>query len=266
MQVIQTLESISINTIDLTFFNEIKNMMNKNFSQNIGKKSKLISFYVENELPQRRYFLKFLSILNKKYNNESLENIATAHYKTIKLKLESVNSLKIMMNCRLDFAGKNIILQFSNFEKNLQIYLNNYFKDHEISILKDKYIITYKDENTLSLLDKLCACNEHLNYIISFSLSEIAYLKFKKEIKTVLKKDNRFLNICMLLEEHFKTLGVEVGASFDEVRTKYLKLSKAYHPDFHSEKSEEVKKVLRAKFEEVNLAYESLKPLYKNVC
>lgn len=69
----------------------------------------------------------------------------------------------------------------------------------------------------------------------------------------------------MLLEEHFKTLGVEVGASFDVVRNKYLKLSKVYHPDFHSEKSEEVKRVLKEKFEEINIAYESLKPLYKNV-
>lgn len=266
MQVIQTLESISINTQDFSFFKEMKEIINKNFSQNIGKKSKLISFYVENEIPQRRYFLKLLGVINKKKNNESLQNINTAYYKTFKLNLVSINSLKIMIDCKLDFLGKNIILEFNNLEKNLQIYLNNYFKDHEINILKNKFILTYKDETTLSMLDKLCACNEHLNYCISFSLSELAYLQFKKEIKNVLKKDNRFLNVCMLLEEHFKTLGVEVGASFNEVRTKYLKLSKAYHPDFHAEKSEEVKKMLKAKFEEINVAYESLKPLYKNVC
>ncbi len=266
MQVIQTLESISINTQDFSFFKEMKEIINKNFSQNIGKKSKLISFYVENEIPQRRYFLKLLGVINKKKNNESLQNINTAYYKTFKLNLVSINSLKIMIDCKLDFLGKNIILEFNNLEKNLQIYLNNYFKDHEINILKNKFILTYKDETTLSMLDKLCACNEHLNYCISFSLSELAYLQFKKEIKNVLKKDNRFLNVCMLLEEHFKTLGVEVGASFNEVRTKYLKLSKVYHPDFHAEKSEEVKKMLKAKFEEINVAYESLKPLYKNVC
>ncbi|MBZ7990786.1 MULTISPECIES: adenylosuccinate lyase [unclassified Campylobacter] len=265
MQVVQNLESISINTQDFLFFKEMKEIINKNFSQNIGKKSKLISFYVENEIPQRRYFLKLLSILNKKYNNEQLQNINTAYYKKFKLNLVSVNSLKAMINCKLDFMRKDIILNFSNLEKNLIIYLSNYFKEHDIKILKTKFIITYKDENTLSLLDKLCACNEHLNYCVSFSLSELAYLQFKKEIKNELKKDNRFLNVCMLLEEHFKTLGVEVGASFDVVRNKYLKLSKVYHPDFHSEKSEEVKRVLKEKFEEINIAYESLKPLYKNV-
>lgn len=264
MQVIQNLESISINTQDFSFFKEMKEIINKNFSQNIGKKSKLISFYVESEIPQRRYFLKLLSILNRKYNNENLQNINTAYYKKFKLNLVSLNTLKVVLNCKLDFVKKDIILNFSNLEKNLILYLNNYFKEHETRVIKNKFIITYKDENTLSLLDKLCACCEHLNYCISFSLSELAYLQFKKEIKNELKKDNRFLNICMLLEEHFKTLGVEVGASFNEVRSKYLKLSKAYHPDFHAEKSEEVKKVLKEKFEEINIAYESLKPLYKN--
>ncbi|MBT0882843.1 adenylosuccinate lyase, partial [Campylobacter sp. 2018MI13] len=73
MQVVQNLESISINTQDFSFFKEMKEIINKNFSQNIGKKSKLISFYVENEIPQRRYFLKLLSILNKKYNNDQLQ-------------------------------------------------------------------------------------------------------------------------------------------------------------------------------------------------
>lgn len=265
MQVVQNLESISINTQDFSFFKEMKNIINKNFSQNIGKKSKLISFYVESETTQRRYFLKLLSILNRKYNNENLQNINTAYYKKFKLNLVSVNSLKVMMNCNLDFKRKDIILNFSHLEKNLILYLNNYFKNHEINIVKNKIIITYKDEVTLSLLDKFCECNEHLNYCINFTLSELAYLQFKKEIKNELKKDNRFLNICMLFEEHFNTLGVEVGANFNEVRNKYLKLSKVYHPDFHAEKSEEVKKVLKEKFEEISLAYESLKPLYKNI-
>lgn len=264
MQIIQTLQSISINTQDLSCFNDIKSIMNKNFSQNIGKKAKLLSFYVENEIPQRKYFLKFLSILNKKYNNEKLVNISTSYYKTFKLTLNSINPLSIILHCKLDFNKKQIILNFDNLDKILIIYLKNYFKEHSVITINNQFIITYKDDNTLTLLDNLCSCNEHLNYCINFSLSELSYLQFKQEIKNILKKDNRFLNICQLLEEHFKTLGVEVGVSFDEVRNKYLKLSKMYHPDFHSEKSEQVKEILRQKFQAINYAYECLKPLYKN--
>ncbi|WP_267525292.1 J domain-containing protein [Campylobacter sp. MG1] len=264
MQIIQNLNSIIINTDDFELFTKIKKIITKNFSSNIGKKSKIISFYIENELTQRIYFLKFISALNKKYNNETIQNINHSYYKMFKLKLVDINSLNSTLNCNLNFNKKYIILNFNILERKIISYLNNYFQNHNTSVINNKFIITYKDENTLNLLNTFCEYNEHLNYYINFTLDEFEYLKFKNEIKNEIKKDNKFLNICMLLEEHFHTLGIKTGASFNEVRNAYLKLSKQYHPDFHNDKNDEVKRLLKDKFEKINLAYESLKPLYKN--
>ncbi|EAI2991809.1 adenylosuccinate lyase, partial [Campylobacter lari] len=64
MQVVQTLESVSVNTDDFLMFKYFQDLIRKNFSKVIGNKNKTLSFFVENEIPQRRYFLK---LVNHKY-------------------------------------------------------------------------------------------------------------------------------------------------------------------------------------------------------
>ena len=74
MQVVQTLETININTDDISIFYYFKNLITKNFSKVIGRKNKIFSFFEESEIPQRKYFLKVLNkkYLSKKYNTKIL--------------------------------------------------------------------------------------------------------------------------------------------------------------------------------------------------
>ena len=63
MQVKQTLESLSILTDNDILFCELRDLINKNFTKILSNKNKVISFYEENEMPQRKCFLKFIKKL-----------------------------------------------------------------------------------------------------------------------------------------------------------------------------------------------------------
>ena len=60
MQVKQTLESLSILTDNDILFCELRDLINKNFTKILSNKNKVISFYEENEMPQRKCFLNFM--------------------------------------------------------------------------------------------------------------------------------------------------------------------------------------------------------------
>ena len=73
----------------------------------------------------------------------------------------------------------------------------------------------------------------------------------------------KFSMLASLLEEHFHTLGCEVGDDYETVRASYLNLTKVYHPDRHATKSDKIKKDYTDKFQKIGLAYEALKPYFK---
>ncbi|MCB1556497.1 MAG: DnaJ domain-containing protein, partial [Alphaproteobacteria bacterium] len=58
----------------------------------------------------------------------------------------------------------------------------------------------------------------------------------------------------MVAKDFYKTLGIEKGASADEIKKAYRKLAMKYHPDQNKDD-----KTAEAKFKEINEAYEVLK-------
>ncbi|SDO99207.1 DnaJ domain-containing protein [Desulforhopalus singaporensis] len=59
--------------------------------------------------------------------------------------------------------------------------------------------------------------------------------------------------------KHYASLGLEKGATFEEIKKAYRKLSMQYHPDKVSHLGEEFKKVAEEKMKEINAAYDYFK-------
>ena len=72
MKVTQTLESLSILTDNDTLFRELRDMISRNFTKILSNKNKVISFYEESEIPQRKCFLKFIKKLYEKQSDDKL--------------------------------------------------------------------------------------------------------------------------------------------------------------------------------------------------
>lgn len=61
-----------------------------------------------------------------------------------------------------------------------------------------------------------------------------------------------FIKIRHYYSSHYDTLGIEVGASQQEIKTKYFELAKKYHPDITKNSSDSTK------FLKIKEAYETL--------
>ena len=75
---------------------------------------------------------------------------------------------------------------------------------------------------------------------------------------------SRFSALANLLEENFEILGCSKNDDFATVRQNYLSLANIYHPDRHSNKSIAIQEEYAKKFKNIQSAYESLKPYFKN--
>ena len=60
-------------------------------------------------------------------------------------------------------------------------------------------------------------------------------------------------------ERYYDILGLQAGASFEEIKSAYRKLSQQYHPDKVGHLGEEFRNVAEEKMKEINIAYHFLK-------
>ncbi len=266
MKITQTLETININTDDIYVFFYFKDLINKNFSKVIGRKNKIFSFFEENEIPQRKYFLK---ILNKKYiknKGEEIKNIEYAHLKTIKLNFEQENTLKSMLFIKVSFSARNILMKLSSNEKKFITYMKNYFKNHKMKYIQMDlvFILEYKDDGTLELFEAFADESEHLRYCVNFEIDKNEYRNFRQNIN---KKENinwKFNALAKLFSNYFNVLECTAQNDLSEIRQKYLIMVKLYHPDFYQGKSAIERAYCREQFEKIQIAYDNLKALYRN--
>jgi len=61
------------------------------------------------------------------------------------------------------------------------------------------------------------------------------------------------------VDRHYATLGLNKGASMEEIKKAYRKLSMKYHPDKVRHLGEEFQKIAEEKMKEINGAYEYFK-------
>ncbi|AII14798.1 hypothetical protein (DnaJ domain) [Campylobacter iguaniorum] len=266
MNITQTLESITVRTDDALLFESLGKKIKENFLNCVGNRDKIIVFYNENELVQRRYFLKLISKIYSKISNQSVNFLFTYH-KNIKLVYKKANSIQALLNIPIKFDKNSILIDLQNSEELFNKYLMKSLGEIEYEYFDTKktLIISLKSSDKIEILDSIFNFKEHLKYMVNFIFEKDDFESFKKRIKIQNSKNyvRRFSMLASLLEEHFETLGCSANDDFETVRASYLNLTKIYHPDRHSKKPLEIQKAYTDKFQKIGIAYESLKPYFK---
>ena len=80
-----------------------------------------------------------------------------------------------------------------------------------------------------------------------------AKYKYGQQYSTTPSRDN--------VAHYYATLGLENGASMDEIKKAYRKLSMKYHPDKVQHLGDEFQKIAETKMKEINAAYDYFKKL-----
>lgn len=266
MHLSQSSEMLAI-TIDedpKTFY-YLQNLADKNFQKKIGRKEKMIIFKQNDELIQRRYFLKLISkiYLRKTGDDEQARIIENATDKSIKIALLKQNQVLQKMEIKLCIENNYAILFHLNSHNTLfASYLKSYFKDHLVRIRPKNGTVTLYPNSaiTAKLLKKLLEQKELFGCFVEFSYTKSDLEKYIKNLLSSKIKRNPQNAIFSLLEEYFGILGCHMEDSFEVIRKRYLALVKKYHPDSCTPQTIEV-----AKFQEVQNAYEMLKMHFRHL-
>jgi len=270
MQISYSHEMIAITVQeDAKTFYFLQNLTEKNFTKKIGKKDKIIIFKQSDESVQRRYFLKLVSKIYKRKNKnskkEELEKIKNSTNKSIKLTL--LKSNQILQNIDINMRIEDNYVAVFKFAINYSIlvtYIKIYFKDHLVSYrTKTKTMTIYPNgEKTIFLLDQLLKKKELLGNYITFNYDLGEYSRYKKTLEKKKNIKRRLYALFSLLEEYYSVLGCSANDSFEEVRQKYLKLVKQYHPDRLDLENSSLVAQYTKKFHDIQYAYNIIKSHY----
>ena len=260
--------AITIQEDSKTFY-YLQNIADKNFQKKIGRKEKMIIFKEQDEVVQRRYFLKLISkiYLRKTGNTEQAHIIENAIDKSIKISLLKSNQVLQKMNINLSIEDNYaVIFNMGSHNTLFASYLKSYFKDHLVRILpKNGTITLYPNSDiTVRLLEKLLDQKELFGCFVEFSYIQEDLLAYKKSFVAKRAKRSRHNALFSLLEEYFGILGCKVEDSFEIIRRNYLSLVKKYHPDSCGLYDGDLHVKYVAKFQEVQNAYEMLKMHFKH--
>lgn len=265
MIITQNLRCVSLYTDDYAIFTYFHALILKHFQDVLGKKNKILSFYEEDKIPQRKYFLK---LLEKKYEKHTTKNIkiAQAYQKTFKLYLKQENTLRVFINIKVEFIQGAIVLLLDVDNKLFISYLKHYFKNHDLQYDKNNKLLSIacKGEETFVLFKRFASVDKHLNFCVNFDIKEDEYEEFKtKNAKTNTQKW-KFDALARLFSSYFKTLECSPENNLRQIRQKYLMFAKLHHPDFHQDKNISQLQEHRLEFEKIQIAYTNLKALYSH--
>lgn len=256
--------SITIQEDSKTFY-YLQNLADKHFSKKIGRKEKMIIFSVQDEVIQRRYFLKLISKIYARQTGDSVHAklIENAIDKTIKISLVKSNQVLQKMNIRVTIEDNYAVMfDLGSHNTLFASYLKSYFRDFLVRIRPKNGTITLYPNGapTVALLDKLFIQKELFGCYVEFQYDVKVFEAYKKALFGSRTKRPQYNGLFTLLEEYFRILGCKVEDSFEIIRRNYLSLVKKYHPDSCGQNESNYV----AKFQEVQNAYEMLRVHFKH--
>jgi molecular chaperone DnaJ len=262
-------EMCAIAVSDQRVYYRLQHIIDEHFPHRIGRKDKIIIFPKEDELHQRRYFLKLVAKLCKKTdaNESDLNQLRNSYTKTIKLSLIQTGAMVAHMHIHVRFENNHaIVFELTNNDRLLVSYFKNYFKDHLIQYrMRSRTLTLFPNSDlTCKRVRKLMSAKKHMAWYIHFHYDNDSFERFEKAYKIRFERKRRFSALSGILEDYFKALGCSIDDSFETVRRNYLKLVKEYHPDRQHGKSSDLIAHYRKRFEKIQIAYEMVRTYYQD--
>lgn len=256
---------------DAQTFYFLKSLIDKNFSNKIGNKNKIIIFNDSSEEVARKYFLKLLSRIYARKTDKKLKKIwqiEKAVHKTIKITLVRKNQLQNIINLNLNLCRKKEAVEISMDAKNRLILrgMQNIFGKYKLIYQPsaNKVLIYNFDKEIVNVLKEFIHTKEILGNFINFSFKEDFFEDLSGFLECYTPKKIR-KSVSLLLKDFYKLLHCSQDDSYEKVRANYLLLVKKYHPDNIISDNTLILKVYSKKFQKIQQAYKTIKEYHKHM-
>ncbi len=250
---------------DVNTFYYLKNIIDKNFKQKIGNKNKIIIFHNPEENVIRRYFLKLLSRIYAKKNQnrrEKIYKIEKCINKNIKLSLVKENQIQQKINIKINYNQNinSIEIKMDKTNRFILRGIKNIFDQYKVLYYPslDTTYIQNIDQKASKILKHFILTKELLGIFLNIEydkdiFDKINNLKYRKNVQRA--------NI--ILNDFYKKLHCQNGDPYEKIRKNYLFLVKKYHPDYLNNDNSIILKVYSKKLQEIQHAYKTIREYYK---
>jgi len=219
----------------------------------------LIFFFLSNSILKNQSIHTYINTQSTTHN-KFIELFARTAAHLMKIDGEvapvEIQTFKNFFITQLNFQGSSLLWVEDLLKKELT-------KQHNLEELIGEINSNFNNETKVVLLELLC----QIAYSdFDFSSSEEALIQKISKMMGVMDRDYQYISNRYKksssdadINKYFKVLGVDKGASQDEIKTAYRTLIKKYHPDVVAHLGEEFKKVNEKKTREITEAYDALK-------
>lgn len=216
---------------------------------NIINKNSHIYTYTSTQTPEHNKFVELLARIS-------------AHLMNADGKVEpiEIQTFKNFFVTRLGFSNNALLLVEDLLKKELK-------KEHNLNELADEINHQFNYDLKCVMLDllyQIAYCDFELHDTEEKMLHEIASLLqiSYEDVNFIIRRYQRASSGVASSEEedrYFRILGLQRGATQEEIRDTYRILVKKFHPDVVSHLGEEFKKANETKLKEITEAYQKLK-------
>lgn len=248
---------------DDRFLDYLKNSVKKNFSTAMTLRNSIFIFSRENERHRRKIFLTWaLNLLTKELLPRKTffsEALLRSCDLPINIQISSKNSLVSVKKAYAFFDKGNLSIKCYGKEAPLFSYIRAVLKGRcDVDMALYELKISNIDKNTVFAIKSIFS----KKLLLGLESYEIVYAKQDFDRFCAQITDfgvSNFDATALRRQQMLSLMGLSGMLSGENIKKRYFELAKKYHPDLHTDKSEQEKALFSQKFIQIKEAYEYLK-------
>jgi len=251
---------------DDRFLDYLRNTVKKSFSTAMILRHSIFIFSRENERHRRKIFLTWaLNILSKELaskKNSLYDTMLDSCDLPINIQISSKSSIVSVKKAYAFFDNGIICIKCYGKEAPLFSYIRAVLKDR-CNMETALYEIKISDISQNAIFSIKTIFSKKL--LLGLESYEMVYAKpdFDKFFAQISQFGvSNFDAATAKRDRMLSMLGLSGMLTEENIKKRYFELAKKYHPDLHTDKTENERMLLSQKFIQIKEAYEALKPLF----